>query len=368
MTVTLDQPLELPCGATLKNRLGKSAMSETLGTTDNRVTAKLTRLYRAWARGGTGLSVTGNVMIDRRALGEPCNVVLEDRRDMDRLKAWARAGRENGTHLWMQINHPGKQAPAALNRETVSPSAVPFSDPNLKRFFHVPRALTVDEIADLVRRFGETAALAKEAGFSGVQIHGAHGYLIDQFFWSGLNDRNDRWGGPTIADRARFGAEVVKAVREGIGEDMALILRISQWKSHDFAARNGHDPDELAQWLAPLSEAGVDVFHGSQRRFWEPEFEGSDLNFAGWIKKLTGKPTITVGSVGLDGEFIAAFGGAGSKPASLDGLIDRLEREEFDLVAVGRALLADPYWVQKIRDGRLDELKDFERSALATLS
>ena len=167
MTVTLDQPLELPCGATLKNRLGKSAMSETLGTTDNRVTAKLTRLYRAWARGGTGLSVTGNVMIDRRALGEPCNVVLEDRRDMDRLKAWARAGRENGTHLWMQINHPGKQAPAALNRETVSPSAVPFSDPNLKRFFHVPRALTVAEIDDLVRRFGETAALAKEAGFSG---------------------------------------------------------------------------------------------------------------------------------------------------------------------------------------------------------
>ena len=165
MTVTLDQPLELPCGATLKNRLGKSAMSETLGTTDNRVTAKLTRLYRAWARGGTGLSVTGNVMIDRRALGEPCNVVLEDRRDMDRLKAWARAGRENGTHLWMQINHPGKQAPAALNRETVSPSAVPFSDPNLKRFFHVPRALTVAEIEDLVRRFGETAALAKEAGF-----------------------------------------------------------------------------------------------------------------------------------------------------------------------------------------------------------
>ncbi len=166
MTVTLDQPLELPCGATLKNRLGKSAMSETLGTTDNRVTAKLTRLYRAWARGGTGLSVTGNVMIDRRALGEPCNVVLEDRRDMDRLKAWARAGRENGTHLWMQINHPGKQAPAALNRETVSPSAVPFSDPNLKRFFHVPRALTVAEIEDLVRRFGETAALAKEAGFT----------------------------------------------------------------------------------------------------------------------------------------------------------------------------------------------------------
>ena len=149
---------------------------------------------------------------------------------------------------------------------------------------------------------------------------------------------------------------------------MALILRLSQWKSHDFAAKNAHDPAELEAWLAPLVEAGVDVFHCSQRRFWEPEFEGSDLNFAGWTKKVTGLPTITVGSVGLDGEFIAAFGGAGSKPASLDGLIKRLEADEFDLVAVGRALLADPHWVVKIRDGRLDELKDFERSAMATLS
>ena len=149
---------------------------------------------------------------------------------------------------------------------------------------------------------------------------------------------------------------------------MALILRLSQWKSHDFAAKNANDPAELEAWLAPLAEAGVDVFHCSQRRFWEPEFEGSALNFAGWAKKVTGLPSITVGSVGLDGEFIAAFGGAGSKPASLDGLIERLEREEFDLVAVGRALLADPNWVEKIRDGRLDELKDFERSAMATLS
>ncbi|RZJ40766.1 MAG: 12-oxophytodienoate reductase, partial [Brevundimonas sp.] len=205
-------------------------------------------------------------------------------------------------------------------------------------------------------------------GFDAVEIHGAHGYLIDQFFWSGLNVREDAWGGATIRERARFGAEVVKAVREGVGEDMALILRVSQWKSQDYAAKNAETPDELAEWLGPLSDAGVDVFHCSQRRFWEPEFEGSDLNFAGWTKKLLNKPTITVGSVGLDGEFIAAFGGAGSKPASLDGLIERLERDEFDLVAVGRALLADPQWVQKIRDGRLDELKDFDRSALMSLS
>jgi 2,4-dienoyl-CoA reductase-like NADH-dependent reductase (Old Yellow Enzyme family) len=123
----------------------------------------------------------------------------------------------------------------------------------------------------------------------------------------------------------------------------------------------------MAEWLMPLSDAGVDVFHCSQRRFWEPEFEGSDLNFAGWARRITGKPTISVGSVGLDGEFIAAFGGAGSQPASLDGLIARMEREEFDLIAVGRALLSDPHWVQKIRDGRRDELKPFARDHMAVL-
>ena len=161
---------------------------------------------------------------------------------------------------------------------------------------------------------------------------------------------------------------MVKAVREGLGPDIPLIIRLSQWKQQDFEAKIALNPDEMAEWLLPLSDAGVDVFHCSQRRFWEPEFEGSDLNFAGWAKVITGKPTISVGSVGLDGEFIAAFGGAGSRPASLDGLIQRMERDEFDLIAVGRALLADPNWVVKVRDGRQDELKDFERSAMMTLS
>ncbi|RYF96953.1 MAG: 12-oxophytodienoate reductase, partial [Caulobacteraceae bacterium] len=228
--------------------------------------------------------------------------------------------------------------------------------------------MTEEDVADTIAAFGRSARAAKDLGFDAVEIHGAHGYLIDQFFWGGTNGREDRWGGSTIRDRARFGAEVVKAVREGIGPDMPLILRLSQWKQQDYTARIAETPEGLTEWLTPLADAGVDVFHCSQRRFWEPEFEGSDLNFAGWTKKLMGLPTITVGSVGLDGEFIAAFGGAGSKPASLDGLIARLEREESDMVAVGRALLADPYWVQKVREGRHDELQDFERSAMMSLS
>ncbi len=237
MSVSLDQPLELPCGAVLKNRLAKSAISETLGTTDNRVTARLTRLYRAWAQGGTGLSVTGNVMIDRRALGEPCNVMLEDRRDMDRLKAWARAGCENGTHLWMQINHPGKQAPAALNRETVSPSAVPFSDPNLKRFFHVPRALTVDEINELVRRFGETAALAiLDACIRLLPgVMGAPDSGVEESYENGLIEypqytRPQQWEGRTIPEVLRSGDHAkIAAWRKARSEEDTRLRRPDLW-------------------------------------------------------------------------------------------------------------------------------------------
>ncbi|MBV8972874.1 MAG: 12-oxophytodienoate reductase, partial [Sphingomonadaceae bacterium] len=150
-----------------------------------------------------------------------------------------------------------------------------------------------------------------------------------------------------------------------------LILRLSQWKQQDFTARLAPTPDAMAAWLKPLADAGVDAFHCSQRRFWEaeyPEIDGAEgLNFAGWAKKLTGKTTITVGSVGLSGEFVAAFGGEASKPASLDGLMHRLERDEFDLVAVGRALIVDPDWAEKVKGGRFAELKDFDRGALATL-
>jgi len=168
--------------------------------------------------------------------------------------------------------------------------------------------------------------------------------------------------------RARFAADILRAVRAAVGPDYPVIIRISQWKQQDYEVKLAQDPKALEAWLGALVDAGADILHCSQRRFWEPEFEGSDLNFAGWAKKLTGVPTITVGSVGLSGEFIAAFAGEGSKPASLDELIRRLEREEFDLVGVGRALLQDPQWALKVREGRIGELQNFERAALATLS
>jgi len=227
--------------------------------------------------------------------------------------------------------------------------------------------MTDAEVADTISAFATAAADAKRLGFDAIELHGAHGYLIDQFFWEGTNVRDDVFGGPTIADRGKFAAEILKAVRAAVGPDYPVIIRLSQWKQQDYAVKNAETPQLLEAWLQPLADAGADIFHCSQRRFWEPEFEGSDLNFAGWAKKLTGAPTITVGSVGLSGEFIAAFGGEGSQPASIDGLLERLERGEFDMVGVGRALLQDPEWVVKIRDGRQDELKSFEREALGVL-
>ena len=214
-------------------------------------------------------------------------------------------------------------------------------------------AMTEEDIADTIVAYGKAAADAKRLGFDAAEIHGAHGYLIDQFFWGPTNQRTDGYGGKTIKERNRFAIEVIKSIRAAVGEDYPIILRLSQWKSADYAARIATSPDEMAEWLVPLVEAGVDILHCSQRRFWEPEFREIDgengLNFAGWAKKLTGAPTISVGSVGLSGEFIAAFGGETSQPTSLDGLIRRMEAEEFDLIAVGRALISDPEWVSKLQ-------------------
>ena len=210
---------------------------------------------------------------------------------------------------------------------------------------------------------------------AGKLLHRDHFNLVSElreeygpcFFWSGTNVRSDAWGGPTIGERGRFAAEILKAVRAAVGPDYPVIIRLSQWKQQEYTARLAQTPQEMEAWLQPLADAGADIFHCSQRRFWEPEFEGSDLNFAGWAKKLTGAPTITVGSVGLSGEFIAAFGGEGSQPTSIDNVIGGLERGEYDMVGVGRALLQDPEWVTKIREGRSNELKAFERAALGTL-
>ncbi|NUU56215.1 NADH:flavin oxidoreductase [Paenibacillus taichungensis] len=224
------------------------------------------------------------------------------------------------------------------------------------------------EIATIVQEFAQAASEAKRVGFDGVEIHGAHGYLIDQFLYEKTNSRTDRYGGDMMA-RTRFAVEVIEACREVVGPEFPIVLRLSQWKTDDYQAKLAETPELLEQLLAPLVQAGVDIFHCSTRRFWEPEFEGSDLNFAGWTKKLTGKPTITVGSIGLDGDFTSLFTeGKGASNVGIDGLVQRLQNDEFDLVAVGRALLVDPEWAKKIQEGRTDDLVPFTREAMTVLT
>jgi 2,4-dienoyl-CoA reductase-like NADH-dependent reductase (Old Yellow Enzyme family) len=229
--------------------------------------------------------------------------------------------------------------------------------------------MTQADIDAVIQAFAEGARDAKAVGFDAVEIHGAHGYLLDQFFWEGTNQRTDAYGG-SLANRGRFVCEIIEACRAEVGADFPIILRWSQWKQQDYNARLVDTPAELDAFLTPLVDAGVDIFHCSQRRFWEPEFEGSDLNLAGWVKKLTCLPTITVGSVSLSADFIPEPGQATfreAEPASLERLLDMLARGDFDLVAVGRALIANPDWAKRVRGGDTADLAAFRKEMLATL-
>ena len=330
-------------------------------------TDEVAAYYRRRAEGQVGLIVSEGTGVRRPAsLNDPNIPRFHGEKE---LVAWKKvidevhaAGGLMAPQLWhvgaVRSRSPDWSPPGAYD----SPSGL--SSPG-KKF---GEGMTDEEVADAIAAFADAAGDAKRLGYDAVELHGAHGYLIDQFFWEGTNERDDAFGGPQLPRRAKFAAEILKAVRAAVGPDFPVIIRLSQWKQQDFNARLAHSPAEMEAWLMPLADAGADMFHCSQRRFWEPEFDGSDLNFAGWAKKLTGKPTITVGSVGLSGEFVASYGGEASQPASLDELLRRLERGDFDLVAVGRALLKDPNWAAKVHQGRTAELMSYEASALATLA
>ncbi len=264
----LTQAFVLPNGTVIKNRLFKSAMSEALGDRQRAATPELARLYGAWADGGIGLCVTGNVMIDKRALGEPGNVVIEDDSNLVALKAWAQAATRNGTQCWVQLNHPGKQAPKGLNRETVSPSAVPFRS-EMQAFFSTPRELSDAEVHELVQRFGRAAGIVKRAGFSGVQIHGAHGYLVSQFLSPHHNRRTDAWGG-TPEKRRRFVLAILAAMREQVGPGFPIGIKLN---SADFQ-RGGFTEEESLDTIRALAQAGIDLVEVSGGTYEAPAMTG----------------------------------------------------------------------------------------------
>ena len=353
-------------GLTLPNRLVMAPMTRSQSP-GGVATAAVASYYARRSAADIGLIITEGTGVARAAsLNDPDIPRFHGEAELAAWKTVADAVHGAGGFIAPQLWHVGA---VRTRREDWTPPG-PYDSPSgLSSPGHrFGEPMTDAEVADTIAAFAAAAADAKRLGFDAVELHGAHGYLIDQFFWQGTNERQDAFGGPGVPERTRFAAEILKAVRAAVGPDYPVIIRLSQWKQQDFTARLAQSPDEMAAWLRPLVDAGADVLHCSQRRFWEPEFDGSDLNFAGWAKKLTGVPTITVGSVGLSGDFINAYAGESSQPASLDELIRRLDRGDFDLVAVGRALLQDPNWGTKIRTGRTAELMAFERSAMATLS
>ena len=265
----LNQPLRLPNGSVLRNRLAKAAMSEVLGTYDNHATRSLVELYRRWANSGIGMLITGNVMIDRRALGEPGNVVIEDESDLVMLQLWAKAATEQGAAIWVQLNHPGKQSPKGLNSTNLSPSAIPFRA-DMASFFEAPREATPAEIDEIIQRFGRSAAICKKAGFSGVQIHGAHGYLISQFLSPHHNQRTDAWGG-SPENRRRFVMAVYEEIRRQVGKDFPVGIKLN---SADFQ-KGGFTEDESMATIRALADAGIDLIEISGGTYEAPAMSGA---------------------------------------------------------------------------------------------
>lgn len=358
---TLDEPFRVG-NLTLPNRIVMAPMTRTAspGGVPGRDVAEY---YARRAANQVGLIITEGTHIDRAQAAAYDNV--PDFHGERPLAGWAHVVQrvhEAGGKIIPQLWHTGV---ARLGTDPVadSPSGV-----GLDGSPHGAE-MTQQDIDDVVASYARGAETAQRLGFDGVEIHGAHGYLIDSFFWNRTNRRTDAYG----RDRARFATEIVRAVRAAVSPEFPVFFRLSQWKVDHYQARTVETPDEFAQLLIPLADAGVDVFHLSTRRYWQPEFEGSDLNMAGWARKLTGRPTVTVGSVGLaqqygeGGDWTTGFTTqSGTTP--IDELTARLERDEFDLVAVGRALLADPAWAAKALRGQLADALPYDPSVLAGLN
>jgi 2,4-dienoyl-CoA reductase-like NADH-dependent reductase (Old Yellow Enzyme family) len=348
----------------LKNRIVMSPMTRSFSP-GGVPTEEVAAYYRRRAENEVGLIISEGTVVGHSASANDVNVprFYGD----DALQAWQKV--LHGVHaaggrMIPQLWHVGSVRKPAESPNPASPSISPsgLRKPGVKH----GEPLTQAEITEVIDAFARGAAHAMQLGFDGVELHGAHGYLIDQFLWAEMNQRDDAYGGD-MPRRTQFAIEIVRACRRATSPKFPIFFRISQWKVQDYTAKLASSPEELERLLDPLVDAGVDVFHCSTRRFWEPAFEGSHLNLAGWAKKLSGKTVITVGSVGLDSDMNAAFRGKDSAVQSIDKLAEMVARGEVDLVAVGRALLGDPEWARKIRENRLDELRPFEAASMKTL-
>ena len=346
----------------LRNRVVMAPMTRNQspgGIPTNEVVA----YYSRRAKAEVGLIITEGIEVSHEASSAYPDVPRLDTKEA--REGWKRVVngiKENGGSVIAQLWHCGgfRKLGMQPNPEVPGHTASGLVKPGKK----VAHEMTLEDIKQTINAYASDAKYCEEIGFDGVEIHGAHGYLIDNFFWEGTNIRDDSYGG-SIEKRSQFVSEIIQAVRSNISQEFIVGLRFSQWKQHDFEAKLAHSTDDLKKVLLSPVESGLDYLHSSMRRFWESEFEGSQENLAYWTKKISNIPTIGVGSVGLDSDFIDMT--APSKPASIDKAIDDISKEKYDLLAVGRALLSDHEWVLKMKDGRLKDVIPYSKEALLKL-
>ncbi|MBF0313938.1 MAG: NADH:flavin oxidoreductase/NADH oxidase family protein [Oligoflexia bacterium] len=341
MQLKIEKTLQLECGIELKNRLGKAAMSENMADHNNLPAEEFLNAYASWSKGGASLVITGHVMIDRKHISEPHNVILDDEvSDLTAFQKWAQSGKANGTSLWMQINHPGKQIPKFINKAPVAPSAVAFPTP-MNKLFNTPRALSEEEIWRIVSMFATTAKLAKGAGFDGVQIHGAHGYLVSQFLSPKHNKRSDQWGG-SLENRMRFLLQIYHAIRSEVGKNFGVAVKLN---SADFQ-RGGFSEEESLQVIQKLDQIGIDFIEISGGTYEAPVMvkgkkestlarEAYFMEFTTKVKKVVKTPIM------LTGGFRTKEGMEGALAANVT-----------DIVGMGRPFAVYPDLVNKLLEDK----------------
>ena len=330
-------PITLPNETTIKNRFFKSAMSEGMGTRDFQPKKNIATLYKRWAEGGTGLIITGNIMVDPKGTAEPGNIVFDKNSNMEILKEWAKQGQQHGAKVMVQLNHPGKQAPKTVSKQTVAPSAIPLGN-GLNKLFSTPRALTTSEVEELVQKFVTSAKVAKEAGFSGVQIHAAHGYLISQFLSPHDNRRTDKYGG-SLENRMRFLKEIYLGMREELGKDFTIGIKIN---STDFK-EDGLTEEDSLETIVELANLGLDFVEISGGTYERPAMMGAtskstnQVFFAEYSKKLKQKieiPVVVTGGI-----------------RSINAMNTLLNDNTTDFIGIARPLTIDPNIPNKIKQG-----------------
>ncbi|RZO98778.1 MAG: NADH:flavin oxidoreductase/NADH oxidase family protein [Gammaproteobacteria bacterium] len=363
MTILKEQ-ITLPCGAKIKNRICKAAMTERIAFSNNFTNQRHLNLYKKWADGDIGILLTGNVQVDKDHLEGPANVCIEEKsysEQLPLLRKWAEEGTRNNTHLWMQISHAGRQTPGEINQSPKAPSSVQLKIPG--RNYGIPSVLTTEEIQEIIKKFTFVAKIARETGFSGIQIHSAHGYLLSEFLSPDINLREDEWGG-TVENRSRIHVEIIKSIRQEVGEDFPISVKMN---SADFQ-KGGFSPKDSIQVAKIVESAGVDNIEISGGTYEQPRLLGLDnvsinpdrsetrkestiareayfLEYADKIKKNIQIPLMVTGGF-----------------RTKQGMEDAIKSGACEIVGVGRPLCANPYAIKEMFEGKTDHLPIYEKT------